>query len=340
MGEPGDEILGWATDRLVKLDTLAPGLIRRVVTASPMVRQAIFLVLACLDSLKLRPHTPVQSDGNEDEMLARVLRAERAREIFIHAFGRAPEGLLGALERLGGTPMKSAKSYHQLAMIFADPDKSRTANALRYVGAITEKTLDVVEALDDRWIHQETLKRLENADEAGDFNGAVRFAQSTNSRATNEVIEAAIAHLKPEATLAKMVQRWVRRADRFPEQPVEQDNDLYPLATVRDLIHAGRRYRNCLNSRLEQILLGMAAFAEFHGEAIIEFRPLSNGVGWILWEVHALGNGIVPEPVAQAARQKCAELGIPHVERRQDTGDWRRYRQFIGGEDWPFLWAA
>jgi hypothetical protein len=81
-----DDLLGWATKPLIRLDDVSPGLIRCVVTSSAMVRQAIFLTLA----------HPMEPSGT-------LLRDGRAKDIILGHFGELPNGLLGALSRMPRT---------------------------------------------------------------------------------------------------------------------------------------------------------------------------------------------------------------------------------------------
>lgn len=329
-----DALLGWATDRLVQLDALAPGLLARVLTASPRSRQAILMVLATR-LLIADGESLGRADDGEDVNLAFVLREGRAREILTYALGDVPQGLLGALERLGGQPLGTISSYVKLHGIFATAKHRRKAEALRHVGQITERMLHVLDALDDRWIHAEALKRLPNVVAAKDFNQAVAFAQAVCSKATDEAVATAIARLAPTSPLSSVVSRFVRRADRFPSHPITEDDDIRPLNSARDFITAARRYRNCLaKEMLDQALAGQVAFAEFRRECIVEFRPLSLGRGWLLYDVHVDRNGLVDGQLSAAARLKCDAIGIPNIHGRHSGEAWLRYRRFVRSGCW------
>lgn len=311
------------------MDELVPGVIARALTASPMRRQAIFMAVA--------NRTFASNDSQCDEHDARfaiVLRQERAREIIEHALGVVPHGLLGALERLGEAPLSSARGYARLFALFANPKQRRRAEALRHVGQITETMLFVLDALDERWVHAETLRRLPTTVAAKDFNRAIAFAQSVSSKATDEAVVEAIGRLAPTAPLSAIITRYVRRGDRFPQHPLTGDDEIRPLISARDFIECGRRYRNCLATMLDQALAGQVAFAEFRGAAIIELRPLTLGKGWLLYDVNVERNGWVSDEVGAAARAKCEGLGIPHLDRRDGEEDWLRYRRFVRNGGW------
>ena len=166
------------------------------------------------------------------------------------------------------------------------------------------------------------------------INAAVEFIQSVCSRATDEAVAQAIAQMRPTSTLPRLLDRFVRRADRLPPHPVPAgDNELRPLTTMRDHLEAGRKYRNCLASEVGQVAAGRIAIAEFRGECLLEFRSLAGG-GWMFWLCHGPRNGFVPISTLNAATSKCDAFGIPRLE--DDTGGfgWRSYQRFTRAMDW------
>lgn len=211
----------------------------------------------------------------------------------------------------------------------------RGVDALVGAGRISVRKLEVLAALDARWRHANTLSRIDTSAEAMTFNAALAFVQSLNSRATDEVVANAIASMRPASTLARLLDRFMRRADCLPPHPVPQgDNELRPLATARDLMEAGRRYRNCLSHRIADVAAGRMAVAEFRGELLMEFRPLSLGAGWALREVHGMRNGPVPLTLAEAAEAKCDQIGIPRFHEEIGGDGWKSYRRFTGELEW------
>jgi hypothetical protein len=333
MFEPQDGLLGWATETLVRLDKIEPGLIGRALTVSPRRRQAMFCALAKHVSANGSGQPEAGVCREREALLAKTLRHERAREILTYAFGRLDEGLMGALERCGGKPLQHPRYYMRLRSTFANPAQKHRAAALRYVHEITERRLEVLYALDDRWVHAKVLERIDSAVQALDFNASIEFAQLASSAATDEAIARAIAQLKPDEHLPSMIHRFVRRADHFPEQP-PLHGDLFQLLDTADgIIAAGRKFRNCLASRFPDTLRGNAAYAVFRDESILEFRRLTTG-GWVLMEVYGRQNLSPDEDVVKAAKNACAELGIPHLSEGNATDLFRRFRRFSRRWDW------
>lgn len=324
-------LLGWATDALVKLDDEVPGVLARVLTAAPSRRQTIFAALAA------REEKAGVFDVGDDLFpvsFAEVVRHGRASDILRRAFGTVPDGLSGLLTQVGERPLPRSKDYIVLHDLLVDDDM-RGVDALRGSGRITCRKLEVLLALDPRWRHSNTLDRIDTGTEAMTFNRAVAFVQSVNSKATDEAVASAIALMGPTSSLPKLLDRFVRRADRLPDHPVSPgDNELRPLTTMRDLLEAGRRYRNCLAHRLADVATGKMAVAEFRGECLVEFRPITLGAGWLLRDVHIERNGPVPLGLIAEVESKCDALGIPRIDEAGGGDGWKSYRRFTGELEW------
>lgn len=322
-------LLGWLTEPLVQLDDQLPGILSRVLTAAPERRQAIFCALAVYE----------QNCGLNfgDELirpsLAEVVRHGRSADILRHALGDLPSGLRGLLTRVGERPLR-AKDYLTLCDLAASDDGGGMA-ALLGSGRVSVRKLEVLAALDPRWRHANTLERIDTGAEALTFNAAMGFVQSVNSKATDEVVADAISAMRPSSTLPRLLDRFMRRADRLPPHPVPvADNELRPLLTMRDLLDAGRRYRNCLRHRLSEVAAGKMAISEFRGECLVEFRRLTLDAGWVLREVHAERNRPVALALCEAVEAKCDEIGIPRFHDEIAGEAWKSYRRMTGELEW------
>jgi hypothetical protein len=322
-------LLGWATEVLVRLDDEMGGTLSRVLTAAPARRQAIFCALAAHEQ-----NCGLQANGELIPAgLAEVVRHGRAADILRHAFSDVPEGLAGLLERVGERPLPRAKDYFALRDLAASEDR-RSVDALIGSGRISVRKLEVLAALDARWRHANTLERIDTHGEALTFNAAVGFVQSVNSRATDEVVAQAIAAMRPSSTLARLLERFMRRADRLPPHPVpDGDNELVPLTSPRALVQAGRRYRNCLPNRVSDVAAGKMSIAEFRQDALVEFRPLSLNAGWVLYAIHGERNRAVTVAVSDAVEAKCDAIGIPRI-RDDPGGGWESYRRLTAELEW------
>lgn len=324
-------LLGWATQALVKLDDATPGVLARVLTAAPARRQAIFVALAAQEEM-------VGLHGAGDDLFpasfAEVIRHGRPSDILRRAFGEVPEGFASMLTQIGERPLPRAKDYIILHSLLTNED-ARAAEALRGSGRITCRKLDVLNALDPRWRHAHTLERIDSGGEALMFNKAIGFIQSLNSKATDEVVAGAIGVMRPTSTLARLLDRFIQRADQLPPHPIASgDNELRPLLSMRDVLVAGRRYRNCLRYRLADVAVGRMALAEYRGECLVEFRPLTAGAGWLLRDVHIERNRPVPLSLFADVEAKCDEIGIPRIYEAGGGDGGSGYRHFTKELEW------
>ena len=307
--------MGFATGRLIEHDTNAPGVIRRLLCSGPMRRQAVFATIATeVVAERHRQITAEDDDHAAAVAKAEVLRDGRAREVIALATGdHVPDGLLGALERVGLSPLKLSLAYLRLIDVFMRPEQRHVADGLRHVGAIHDKTLLIIDKLPPWLIHPQVLSRLESVSDARAFVEAVAFAQTVNSAATDERIVGALAHMGSQTTLPELVARFVRRADRELGQPLPADADVTPIRTIQEMIVTSRRFRNCLgtNKRIVSALRGRTAHAIYKdGVAIIEFIALSDG-SWVYGGSYGLRNDMVGDDVEAGVRAKCAAAAVP-----------------------------
>ena len=329
MASQREELLGWATSRLIDHDVLAPGAIRRLLSNGPARRQAVFALLAVEAAAEPVEHVAdSEADRNGAIRRAEIIRDGGARDVLTEALGHAPPtGLRGALERVGHSPLPEPRFYHRVIEIYSNPSHRAAAEALRYVGRITGAMLDVLEVLPVTLVHQNMLKKLRSVDHARSFLGAVRFAKFVNSACTDEAILYAMNHAQGDKDLEDVLARFVRRADRQLGVPLAADDEVRPLVLARDLTFASRKFRNCLSREHKVVgaLLGRAAYAIFREEIVIEFVYLSTG-NWLVVDTHAPGNGPVPKELEQAARAKCREAGIACLpEARERSGRFGRF---------------
>ena len=279
-----------------------------------MRRQAVFAAIA--SEIVAERHQ--QITGEQDDHAAAVSKAEvlrdgRAREVIGLAIGdHVPDGLLGALERVGLSPLKLSLGYRRLIDVFMQPEQRHIADGLRYVGAINDRTLMIIDKLPPFLIHPQVLSRLDSVSDARAFVEAVAFAQTVNSTATDERILGALAHMGAQTTLPELIARFVRRADRELGEPIPADNEVTPIHTIHEMIVTSRRFRNCLgtNKRIVSALRGRTAYANFKGLAIMEFVALSDS-SWVYAGSYGVRNETVGDDVETAARAKCAAAGVP-----------------------------
>jgi hypothetical protein len=326
-------LLGWIEPKLVVHEANAPSLLRRILQSSNLVRQAIYAALA-FDHVEQAHHPVLRSTASATEMsdLSLLLRSGRASEIIASVYGIVPQGFLAALERCGASPLRPA-SYVRLFMIFASGDVSK-AKALRHIDKITDQSIQVVEELLPILLDGKVVSRMMSRAQVRDINESVTFIKRVCSRASDAAVEQAIRNLEPHSKIETIIARFVKRADRFPPQPLDADDEIAPLDTVKALTFASYRYRNCLNRHVGRAITGSVAYAEFRGNLLLELQPLANGA-WLLTGVHGHENGLVDPDEEQAAKDKCASLGVSHMlPEGTNSGGWNAVARITNHWDW------
>jgi hypothetical protein len=333
LNDSGD-LLGWLHAKLIAYDEQAPSLLRKTLQSPFARRQAVFAALAF--EVVEQNHQPIltsKRDGTDRQEFAVLLRDGSASAIIAAAYGSVPEDFLGAIERVGANPLRPSH-YVRLFSIFAHGDRRKTT-ALRHIGRITDHSIQIVDELPSVLMDGKIVSRLDSRANARELSQAIALIRKVCSTATDEAIANAARTLPPHATLRGLLLRYLMRADRLPAQPFAhgQDQDVEPLDTAMRLSKAALQYRNCLRWHLGRALIGNVAFAEFRGRLILEFQPMSDG-GWFLNDVHAVANGVVAPEDEKAAKEKCAQHGVPHVVRAASNEGWDAVVRITGKWEW------
>jgi hypothetical protein len=120
------------------------------------------------------------------------------------------------------------------------------------------------------------------------------------------------------STSARMcLSRWLKKTDQpvaGPQIPAD-DPDFTVLATGEAMAALGRRYQNCLSSKIPYVATGRHAYLEWRHTpgAIAELHRLSNGQ-FVLADVHAVLNREPDPGLVATIRRRLGSHGIPAIE--------------------------
>jgi len=338
-------LIGWMLAKLVRYDELVPGVLRRLLDSGPGRRQAVFALIA--SELAFERHEQCLGlEPSAEQLLERanVLFFGNARDILTLMLGREPpEGLKGALERIGQSAFKDPRNYGRLISVFADPDRQSAAAVLRYVDVITPQVISAIEVLPPHLLHQNVLKRIARHPEPVEmciaFARTMEWVQSVNSAATECEIRSAISKLGAAMPLDQITSRLLRRANKALAAPIADDQELVTCRTVQSLIMVSRRFRNCLGmtANIANALEGRTAYAIFRDAYVVEFNRLNDG-SWLFADVHAARNGYVERDIFDAVTAKCAAASVAFVPKM--PGIRERYGRFLSSDRGHFAFAA
>jgi hypothetical protein len=305
---------GWALERATALDRQgARGLVADITASSDLKRQTAFAVLATV---------PVEDIlvflcrlGGTHQDLASAIRSRQARDLLRAAFGQqVPTGYLRALARIGPDPLARPGLYQRLFEIFIHPVEARKAHVLRYCGSLNATKIAAVDALDPVLLDPEIVSGPLGSSSIDQLNSLLHIAGGIRSTATDEEITQTFRQRVDR--WHRNAQRWLAKADRFPNPPFPATAGLVPLATARQMTDTGEEMRNCLGTKIGEVLLGFSSYYKGEVEiarsgsspAVVEVTPVSDG-RWMVAGVHGPRHRSLPPEVVHKVVQPLLDQG-------------------------------
>jgi hypothetical protein len=175
-------------------------------------------------------------------------------------------------------------------------------------------------------LHPALVATIPQTQQVAELHRALAYVRAHCSRATDEAIRASLGRLKPGGHWADLIRYWAARFDRLPcTLDTHGDPTLFVLDSGEALINAGRRYKNCLKTKVHEVLIGTYLFVEYLPEApgqpglICELRRTTQG--YLLEGIYARENRRVRSDRACIVRGKLAACGVAILDHA--PGDWK-----------------
>src|SRR4051794_33903010 len=130
---------GWALEAACLLETGCPSTLASFFCGSPLRRQAIFCALAEMHQdhpeelagrLRSTICTGFLAARDPLSQIAHSLVAGSPKLVLEAVYGSVPNGLIGALRRIGNDPFASPTTYRSLYDLFARPEHRQRAKVL------------------------------------------------------------------------------------------------------------------------------------------------------------------------------------------------------------------
>jgi hypothetical protein len=249
---------------------------------------------------------------------AAVLRFRRPRDLVRVVLTGPPAGLLGTLARLGDDPIGGPRTYYELARMHLsrDPVDRRRVKVLGQIsGNLVGAQIDIVTTLDPVLLHPALVGCLYELPQVHELHSALTYIRARCSGATDDAIRASLKRLTPGGRRGDLVKFWATHFDRPPVGiDFRDDPSLLVLDSAAALINAGRRYRNCLATRVYAVFLGAFVYVEIRSSQcdmsgfVAELRNTDQG--FFLEGLYAADNRRVHPDRAQIAREKLAACGV------------------------------
>jgi hypothetical protein len=204
--------------------------------------------------------------------------------------------------------------YQRLFEIFTHPAEARKAHVLRYCGPLNATKIAAVDALDPVLLDPEIVSGLLGSSSIEQLNSLLGFIRMICSTSTDEEIVAAFRQRADR--WHQVAQRWLTKADCFPDPPFRSVPGLTPITSAKDMTEIGAAMKNCLGTKVAEVLLGYSYY--YRGEveaapsgsspAVVEVTPLSDG-RWIVAGAHGPRHRSLPPRVVHTLVQPLLDQG-------------------------------
>lgn len=318
---------GWALAAVIELDRLSPGLLAASFRFGAKRRQALFFLLGLVEVLGLdevvahlrqSEHAEEFKDASSSYILGQVLlQIRRPRDLVRTIIAGPPPGLVGALARLGNNPC-APRIYYELARVHLskNPEDRRRAKVLGQIeGGLVGAQIEILSKLDPVLLHPALVSKLYDVGQVDEIHHGLHLIRRYCSGASDHALQASLKRFRREGHRTDLIKAWANRFDRLPHHlDVNGDKTLIVLSSAAEMVAAGRRYKNCLKTKIYEVFLGTCLFVEYHPDqngasgAIAELRRTNQG--FLLQGLYAANNRRVRPNRADLIRRKLISCGV------------------------------
>ena len=319
---------GWALDTAIQIDAQVPSFLATSFRWSALRRQVMFLIIdqvsrtdTDFDLVKFAGQCGNDQPGISTNPLGRIgaaLTTQRPQHVLRAILGTVPEGLIGALRRLGLEPATRPECYGTLLRIFASDDvinRLRVRLIAQSTGPIKSGQIEALAVLDPVLLHPSVFTKTRSMAEARTLNAAVGYLRARCRTATDQALRQSLDSISVNLTIGHWLKRWAARFDCLPDRTsiFATDPTLHVLDSGPALIDAGRRFGNCLKTKVGEVITGRYVFVEHRPDvdapgAIAELRYTSKG--YVLDGLYSRNNGTLSQDRATALRARLARCGV------------------------------
>jgi hypothetical protein len=296
---------GWLLEACCRLDTLHPGFLRKATEASPAWRNAVALVIAC-------------GDDQRFQHVAASFMSMKAVEIIATTFGACPDGLVGAMAKLGHQEI-SPEALLALHAVFVDPQHARRRKVIRQLERLDERLLEAAMILDEHLVSPKLVLKVRHGRGAERFNRSIEVLRRHVSTATHTALANSLSALGDTKNIADWMRGWLRGADiNLPTPPWRGGEGLIHLRDGESLRMASRRTNTCIEGRIDLVISGRATYYLEPKQGLIACVVMTT-TGWLATQVVGCRNLRVPPPVRDEVLNTLERNGVPVFRPMPDT---------------------
>lgn len=261
-------------------------------------------------------------------LISFVILHRRVRDL-VRSLYPTSEGLVGILSKLGGEPLRE-ETYRLLVDLHTQRQHRPRAMLLRHAPRIPERTFPVIMALEPPYLSLKLVKCLGSVEQVKDFQRSIELIKRVIPSISDDVLVSSLDMIAPGTSLGQWVQRWLERATCFWVEPPDlRASGMAILESAFAMREAGRRYKNCLETRIGFVALGRSLFLEYEPRpCIVELERLHSG--WVFSGVYGAENLAVDSAIAQEVIEKLHTAGIHIPARHLEATYYNRVARIAG----------
>lgn len=302
-------IHGWPMQLIALVEAEQPGRLWRLMHASPARRQAIFAALASLHESPSDLSTGVLRRLLDDGLKL------APRDLLERSFGSCPDGLVGALGKLGFEPLATHR-YRQLLDLFegSAPDQLIRAQAIRQMAHLDDGIIEAALTLDSDLVSPRVLMKVPNGRVAEKTNAQARLIRQVCTGETSLTLRTAISADEDRGWPGWFSKKLERADTPFPHDLPTNGDPEFERVSPKNAQRIGSEFKNCLGRSerfLHRLLSGSFCMVAYRGEptCIIELVKCE-GEGWIAPRIHLPNNAAIRREAMVAIQQRLAPLGV------------------------------
>lgn len=308
-------ITDWPLPLVARLEVAAPGFLLHALRAPPRWRQALYVAFSC--GLLERPETfLLRANGGTGpnsllEDLGTTLRVMNAEAILAAAIGSVPDGLKGALTKLGMHPMSRPESYVRLVGLLGSKAEPQRVKCLAQLSRLDEGLLDSLLTIDPIGLHPEVILHIRHGQEAAKFNARLQGLRSLCSTATNEALAQSISDSVADFRPSRWLRSWLEKADSPATTCDALDCDKeFERVTAANSKSVGLRFQNCIATKTPRLLsAAWSAWVWTPGPLIAALTQVEGG-RWLCTGVHGPRNMPVSREQFRNLRDRLTGHGV------------------------------
>lgn len=309
---------GWPLPLVAEVETACPGFLLHSFRAKPKWRQAVFLFLAIMglgraDEFLLRANGSALDQPWPSVLreLGQSLMTMGAKEITVATIGDVPNGLAGALAKLGVGPMLSPTHYQILLQLLLGDDliTRQRAKTLLQLHRLNADIIEVVLMVDTVGLIPDLVPRLGSMDRVHRLNAALKSLRAI-AGAEDDALRQSLEDRATSFRLHEFVNSWVPSVSSLPPScaALEAHPDFERVVPASATL-VGKRFSNCLSSKVHDLLTGVwSAWVWTPGDLIVTLTEVEQG--FVLSGVFGHDNYPPSDEHTSKVREVLAEAGV------------------------------